>query len=65
MWIKRKDLEVLVSALKASAPFRSVYRLDHKTAVVLGQDLLKNRASDPVDVVPVHDYPFPLPVTED
>ena len=63
MWIKRKDLEVLASALKASAPFRSVYKLDHKMAVDLGQRLLA--LPDPVDVVPVHDYPFPLPVTED
>ena len=59
MQIKRKDLEVLVSALEASAPFRNVYRDDHKAALVLGRELLKVLL-DPVDVVPVQDYPFPF-----
>ena len=59
MQVKRKDLEVLVSALEASEPLRGVYQLDHKDAVELGQKLLKP-PHDPVDVVPVQDYPFPI-----
>ena len=60
MQIKRQDLEVLVSALEASAPFRSVYKDDHKAAVVFGRKLLDPLFPDPVDVVPVQDYPFPI-----
>ena len=60
MQIKRQDLEALVSALEAAAPFRNVYRDDHKAAIVLGRKLLKP-LPDPVDVVPVQDYPFKLP----
>ena len=55
MQIKRKDLELLVEALGSEARMSDII-----TARVLGQGLLTPRP-DPVDVVPVQDYPFRLP----
>ena len=55
MQIKRKDLEQLVRALGSETRMSDVI-----TARVLGQSLLVT-ARNPVDVVPVQDYPFKLP----
>ena len=55
MQIKRKDLEQIVQALYSDARISDII-----TARVLGQSLL-NPPPDPVDVVPVQDYPFKLP----
>ncbi len=59
MQIKKKDLTQLVMALEESAPFRRVFLAEHKKAVLLGRKLLRT-LPDPVDVVPVQDYPFPI-----
>ncbi len=65
MQIKRKDLEKLVKGLQradialkdfgAAINYQDVY-----SAYRLGLDLLEAPLPDPVDVVPVQDYPFPL-----
>ena len=57
MLIKRKDLEQRVKALEAETRMADII-----TARVLGQQLLK--VPDPVDVVPVQDYPFPINIPD-
>ena len=59
MQIKRKDLEQLVEALQGELTNPTAVTLTGGwEAVLLGNRLLRPRP-DPVDVVPVQDYPFP------
>ena len=59
MHIKRKDLERIVEALRSELQDHSAESLAAGwEAIVLGNRLLRVRP-DPVDVVPVLDYPFP------
>ena len=63
MQIKMKELKQIVAGLQglfSDVPGRGTAALE---AFVLGQRLLKSASPDPVDVVPVQDYPFPLPTS--
>ena len=60
MQIKRQDLETIIRALNAAVLDIPGFRAEAISAVMLGQDILA-AARDPVDVVPVQDYPFPIP----
>ena len=64
MWIKRKELELIEQALARGVDARRP--LAHALNLAAWKLVKKLLAlPDPMDVVPVHDYPFPLPVTED
>ena len=64
MLIKRKDLEQLVGAIQGELQVRTPETLTAAVeALLMGNRLLKPRP-DPVDVVPVQDYPFPINIPD-
>ena len=61
MQIKRKDLKMLVKAIRQELSDHDARSLTAMwQALVVGNRILR-MSHDPVDVVPVQDYPFPIP----
>ncbi len=62
MQIKRQELEQLVEAIRGELQDHTPASLTAALeAMVLGNRLLRSLPPDPVDAVPVQDYPFPWP----
>ena len=60
MKIKRQDLERLVETIRRELSDHNAGSLTEMwQALAMGNRLLR-MSSDPVDVVPVQDYPFPI-----
>ncbi len=62
MQIKQQDLELIVEAIRRELSDHNASSLTGmREALAKGSRLLRMSSPDPVDVVPVQDYPFPIP----